>query len=167
MFAFEKALALVVSLVSFASAQRQLCVDGQSAPYCICGAERQANDMTLDLTISPNPPNSNAVIATFDMTFDRDFLLNSPADITVNVYEQGSVVFSYSLFQPPSLLTSYPPWPAGESTTSVRLNCGPKTCTPSNEFFWEFIWTDLHFNQLLCVRTQIWNQGVGVNNVPP
>ena len=155
------ALVFLLSLVNIVTAQNQLCVNGQSAPYCICGAERQANDMSLDLTINTNPPDDNIDIV-LGMTFDRPYVQGTQTSIILVPYFNGVAQPVISLLK---YISIPPPWPAGFTSRSINIGCRPLfRCTSGGEFFWQITWVDQVGNELLCVRTQVWNQGIQANS---
>jgi hypothetical protein len=159
-------LLLLVLLASRCLAQYQLCANGQSAPYCLCGAERQANDMVLDLTIRTTPPDDN-INMVLGMTFDRAIQQSTQTNVFLTPFVDGVALPTIALFGAcGGALRPVPPYQAGFNSASINIGCtrcGFK-CTSGDEFFWQIRFVDQDNTELLCVRTQVWNQGVHALN---
>lgn len=164
---------LVAMLVAAATAQpHQLCSTGQNAPYCICGAERQANDMALDFTVVTNPPQNNFNVI-MGMTFDHAITCG-PGPVPCNTqvllttYIKGIPSYRVSLFSQASPMIPAAPWPLGYTEATANFGCDLNGCTSnSDEYFWQLEWFDQFNSQMLCVRSEIFNQGMDSGTVPP
>lgn len=158
-------LLLLVALLAVVSdvvvGQYQLCSEGQNPPYCICGTERQANDMALQFAVSPNPPYLGGFTTnfniTFGMTLDREFTLSTSSSVLMTPYLNGVANDPENLIKA-NVLTPAPPWPAGVTQVQASMLCRFPFCNgPLAQTFWQIQFIDQDGTELLCIRTQIWS----------
>jgi hypothetical protein len=156
-------LTLIAALCWAARADQQLCVNGHDPPYCLCGAERQANDMLSGLIYTPNPPQTGTLIVQFGLAgivLNYGLSATTPGSVPginysiyVNGVSKGTALIPFTgnpAFQPPL------PWGAG--TTPLRLTM--EWDHIDDEFFFQYSFLDANSNELLCMRSQVFNQGV-------
>lgn len=151
--------AAVFAMHTVAAQPHQLCINGQSAPYCICGTERQVNPLTLNLQVLTDPPDDNVNLL-MGLTLDYAVQASPQTAITLIPYNNGVPMNAGvnlvgglgGLVYPP------PPWPAGTTNVTANFGCtgvGIK-CTGGGQFFWELHFIDQNNVEMLCVRTQVW-----------